>query len=87
MVKVRNSALWWVIRGAAAFRALVLAVPWARTVFRFSAVHADDVVICIVTGLLSVVFSELFKTTPFGRGLDGRVQLGAGRRTVARKGQ
>ena len=63
MVRVRNPALWWVTGGAAAFLALVLTVPAARGVFRFSPVHGDDLAICIVTGLIPVVLFELFKTT------------------------
>ena len=63
MVRVRNLALWWVTGGAAAFLALILMVPSARGVFRFSPVHVDDLAICIVTGLIPVVLFELFKTT------------------------
>ena len=67
MVRVRNPALWWVTGGAAAFLALVLSVPSAREVFRFSPVHPDDLAICVVVGLVPVVLFEIFKTRRFPR--------------------
>ena len=63
MVQVRNPALWWVIGGASAFLALVLLVPSVRQLFRFSPVHLDDLAICIVAGVIPILFFELFKTT------------------------
>ncbi|GFO59211.1 ATPase [Geomonas silvestris] len=61
ILKVPNSALWWVTGGAVGFLAIVLNVPAAREVFRFCAVHPLDVVISVTAGLLSVVWFELFK--------------------------
>jgi Ca2+-transporting ATPase len=73
MVRVRNPALWWVTGGASAFLALVLAVPSAREVFRFSPVHPDDLAICVVVGLLPVFLFEVFKTGRFARRRHGLV--------------
>jgi Ca2+-transporting ATPase len=61
MVRVRNPALWWVTGGASAFLALVLSIPSARELFRFSPVHPDDLAICVVAGLIPVLLFELVK--------------------------
>jgi Ca2+-transporting ATPase len=56
-----NPALWWVIGGALAVLALVLYVPFARDLFRFSRLHKIDLVICSVAGLFSVLWFEALK--------------------------
>ncbi len=61
-----NPALWWVIGGALAILLIVLYVPFARDLFRFSRLHNVDVVICIAAGVLSVMWFEALKI--FGRG-------------------
>jgi Ca2+-transporting ATPase len=60
-----NPALWWVIGGALAILVTVLNVPFARDLFRFSRLHSVDLVICVVAGVLSVMWFEALKV--FGR--------------------
>ena len=60
-----NPALWWVIGGALAVLALVLYVPFARDLFRFSRLHKVDLVICSIAGMFSVLWFEALKI--FGR--------------------
>jgi Ca2+-transporting ATPase len=60
-----NPALWWVVGGALAVLALVLYVPFARDLFRFSRLHKTDLVICSVAGVFSVLWFEALKI--FGR--------------------
>ena len=60
-----NPALWWVIGGALAVLALVLYVPFARDLFRFSRLHKMDLVICSIAGVFSVLWFEALKI--FGR--------------------
>ena len=60
-----NPALWWVISGALAVLAIVIYVPFARDLFRFSRLHNVDLLICGVAGLLSVLWIEALKI--FGR--------------------
>jgi P-type Ca2+ transporter type 2C len=61
MLRVRNAALWWVAGGAVVFLAVTLSARLGRDLFRFSPVHADDVVICVLAGLIPVVLFEIFK--------------------------
>ena len=56
-----NPALWWVIGGALAMLALVLYIPFARDLFRFSRLQKMDLVICSVAGVFSVVWLETVK--------------------------
>ena len=60
-----NPALWWVIGGALAVLTLVLYVPFARDLFRFSRLHKMDLVICSIAGVFSVLWFEALKI--FGR--------------------
>jgi P-type Ca2+ transporter type 2C len=56
-----NPALWWVIGGALAILVIVLYVPFARDLFRFSRLHNVDVVICVAAGVFSVMWFEVLK--------------------------
>ena len=60
-----NPALWWVIGGALAILAIVLYVPFARDLFRFSRLHIVDIVVCVAGGVFSVMWFEALKI--FGR--------------------
>jgi Ca2+-transporting ATPase len=60
-----NPALWWVIGGALAILVIVLYVPFARDLFRFSRLHSLDLVICVAAGVFSVMWFEALKI--FGR--------------------
>jgi Ca2+-transporting ATPase len=60
-----NPALSWVIGGALAVLAIVLYVPFARDLFRFSRLHKMDLVICSIAGVFSVLWFEALKI--FGR--------------------
>ncbi|MGB9463983.1 MAG: cation-translocating P-type ATPase [Candidatus Acidiferrum sp.] len=56
-----NPAVWWVVLGAAAFLGVVLYVPSIQALFRFSRLHASDVVLCITAGMFSIVWFEVLK--------------------------
>jgi P-type Ca2+ transporter type 2C len=56
-----NPALWWVIGGALAVLVVVLYVPFARDLFRFSRLHRIDLVICSIAGVFSVLWFEALK--------------------------
>jgi Ca2+-transporting ATPase len=47
-----NVALWWVIAGALVFLALALNIPILREAFRFSPLHAGDVLILVIVAVL-----------------------------------
>lgn len=56
-----NTALWWVLGGAVFFLGLVLYLPFLRGLFRFSALHATDLALCLVAGVISIFWFEAFK--------------------------
>jgi Ca2+-transporting ATPase len=56
-----NTALWWVLGGAAAVLALVLLVPVARELFHFAPLHRTDLALSIGAGLVCVAWFEAFK--------------------------
>src|SRR5262249_29185050 len=51
MLRVPNTAMWWVMAGTASFLAAILTMPTLRRLFSFSPLHADDLLISIVAGL------------------------------------
>jgi Ca2+-transporting ATPase len=57
----RNAALWWVIGGAFSFLALTLTLPVLREVFHFAPITAPQFLLCIMAGLVSVTWFELYK--------------------------
>jgi Ca2+-transporting ATPase len=56
-----NAALWWVIGGTLAGLALVLYVPALRALFRFSALHANDILVCLAAAVLGLLWLEIYK--------------------------
>ncbi|MGZ8983463.1 MAG: cation-translocating P-type ATPase [Methylotenera sp.] len=57
----RNPALWWVIGGALAFLSLALMLPLLREVFHFSPISAQQFMLCVLAGLGSVAWFEIYK--------------------------
>src|SRR5450830_1284528 len=58
----RNPALWGVIGGAFTFLLLTLALPILRNIFHFSPISAQQFIFCVLAGLASVIWFELYKT-------------------------
>jgi Ca2+-transporting ATPase len=56
-----NAALWWVLGGAVFFMGLVLYVPFLRNLFGFGMLHATDLGICLIAGVFSIMWFEVFK--------------------------
>ncbi len=67
-----NQALWWVIGGALTVLVVVLYVPFARDLFRFSILHRIDLVICSVAGVFSVLWFEALKIFGSSRAANRR---------------
>ncbi len=57
----RNPALWWVIGGALGFLLLALTLPFLREVFHFAPVTLYQLALCLIAGLCSVLWFELYK--------------------------
>lgn len=60
-LRTPNSALWWVIGGAAVFLALILSVPFLRDLFGFAVLHPIDVLICLAAGIAAILWFEGIK--------------------------
>jgi Ca2+-transporting ATPase len=58
-----NKALRYVLAGSLSGLFLVLYVPALRSLFRFSLLHGDDMIIVFVVGTLSIVWLRLLKST------------------------
>jgi Ca2+-transporting ATPase len=63
-----NAASWWSAGGTIAFLGLVLYVPFLRDLFRFATLHADDLLICLAAGAVSVAWFEALKMISSRRG-------------------
>jgi len=67
MLHVPNAALRWVVGGALAFLALVLALPFLQDIFSFGALHPWELVLVVGAGMVSILVSESVKTPVFQR--------------------
>jgi P-type Ca2+ transporter type 2C len=56
-----NPAMWWVTGSALVLLALVLYVPWLRTLFQFSTLHPFDIALCLGAGGAGGVWFEAMK--------------------------
>lgn len=61
MLDAPNAALWWVLGGGAIFLALILYVPLLRHLFSFSFLHADDLLVSLFSGIVSILWFEGLK--------------------------
>jgi Ca2+-transporting ATPase len=61
MLQAPNRALWWVIGGGLLFLGLVLYVPLLRHLFGFSFLHTDDLLVSLVSGVVSIFWFEGLK--------------------------
>jgi len=60
-LRTPNAALWWVLGGALFFLGMVLYVPFMQRLFHFQMLHPLDLVICLLAGIISVVWFEGLK--------------------------
>jgi len=60
-LKSPNSALWYVTFGALLFLGMVLYIPFLRDLFLLSILHINDILICLVLGIASVLWFEVLK--------------------------
>jgi Ca2+-transporting ATPase len=67
MMRVPNTALWWVVGGATTFLALVLLIPSAQGLFHFAPLRAGSMAISIGAGVASMMWFELVKLSKWQR--------------------
>ena len=61
LFSVSNKALIGIIAAAVAFLALIIYVPFLQKLFYFGQIHSEDLLICLVAGICSVLWFELVK--------------------------
>jgi Ca2+-transporting ATPase len=57
----RNAALRWVMLMVTTMLSVTLLLPFARRMFRFGPLHADDLTVTLAAGLLTIGILELLK--------------------------
>ncbi|MFA5930562.1 MAG: cation-translocating P-type ATPase [Candidatus Micrarchaeia archaeon] len=80
MLRVPNSALFYVGIAALGMLALVLYVPFMQELFRFTPLSAGEIAMCLVAGALSIAAFEIVKMSNLWK---HRVHEGAGRGALA----
>jgi Ca2+-transporting ATPase len=60
-LRLPNRALWWVAGSAVVLLAAVLYIPALRALFRMAALRGMDITMCLLAGLLSIVWFEAVK--------------------------
>jgi Ca2+-transporting ATPase len=66
-----NAATAWVVGGAVLLLTLVLSLPFFRRLFHFTVLHPDDLLICFVAGLFSILWFEGLKILRMRPKVDG----------------
>jgi len=61
MLQAPNTALWWVLGGGIIFLGLILYVPVLRHLFSFSFLHPDDLLVSLLSGIVSILWFEGLK--------------------------
>ncbi len=61
ILHTKNKAMMWVVGGALLFLALVLYVPFLRSLFSFDMLSATDVLVCVAAAFVSVAWFEVYK--------------------------
>ncbi len=62
-LRTPNPAVRWVVGGSLAFLAAVLSIKALRGLFHLTVLHPVDIAICLVAGVLSVLWFEVFKAS------------------------
>lgn len=60
-LKVRNTALQWVLLGTTVMLVVVLLVPAAQRLFHFAPLHPKDLALALVAGFVCVLWFEVLK--------------------------
>jgi Ca2+-transporting ATPase len=60
-LRVPNKALWWVIGAAVVFLTLVSTIPALRGVFSFDPISFWELLVCLLTGVFSILVAEAVK--------------------------
>jgi Ca2+-transporting ATPase len=61
IIGTANHAVKWVIGGAIVFLLIALEVPFFRNLFKFEHLHFEDILICTIAGLSTILWFEIYK--------------------------
>lgn len=61
IIATPNKAVLWVVGGAVFFLALILNIPFFLDLFQFDKLSLINIVICIVAGLTTIIWFEIYK--------------------------
>jgi Ca2+-transporting ATPase len=67
LLTIRNKAAAWVIGSAAVFMILIMNIPFFLKMFQFEKPGIADALICVVTGLLTITWFEVYKSVKLRR--------------------
>ena len=71
-LREKNPSVKWVAGGAVAFLSLVVFVPFLRSLFRFAPLHDWEFALCLGTGLVAILCTELTKIPGLLRDREAR---------------
>jgi Ca2+-transporting ATPase len=77
ILRTPNAAQWWVVLGTVAMLAVVLVVPFARGLFTFAPLDADDLAISVAAGVACVGWFEWIKRHRRRHAVPGSIASGA----------
>jgi len=60
-VRTPNKAMGWVFAGTLLALGLVLTIPGLQDLFRFAPVSLEELVTCVLAGVVSVLWFEVYK--------------------------
>jgi len=61
IIATPNKAVLWVVGGAVFFLTLILNIPFFLDLFQFDKLSLINIVICIVAGLTTIIWFEIYK--------------------------
>lgn len=60
-IRTPNKAMGWVFAGTIIALVLILSIPGLRDLFRFAPISGDEVITCVLAGVVSVLWFEVYK--------------------------
>ncbi len=58
IMRIKNNSLWLVLAATTVFLGFVIYVPFLRSLFGFTVMHFDDIIICFIAGMASIMWFE-----------------------------
>jgi Ca2+-transporting ATPase len=65
VLTVRNKAAGWIVSGASLFMILIMNIPFCLTLFQLEKIGIRETMICIIAGILTITWFEVYKSVRF----------------------